>query len=198
MKSIESLVDLELIKNAVIFSVIYHVLFNTYSTYYVYWDSNLSFSNNVINFCRYSLYSYVAVFVAFMGIAIANITNMVGIPFLFFSGSISSYYFYMFGTYPNYKIVEKFLSSDIISTFFDVNKVGLLFYLWLVFCSAVLFFSVKYFKLRSANTYSMKIFALFFFLVSIYNIVSPKYIIIYNANPLNYLNSIFIYYKSFY
>jgi hypothetical protein len=198
MKSIESLIDIDLIKNAIIFSAIYQLLFNTQSTYNIYWDGNVNLINNFISFTRYFIYSYIAVFVIFMGISISNITNMVGIPFLFFSGSISSYYFYMFSSYPSYRVVANFLRSDIIGAFFDVSKVGLLFYLWLVFCSAILFFSVKHFKLKSANTYSMKIFSLFFLLVSIYNIVSPQYIVTYNANPLNYLNSIFIYYKSFY
>jgi hypothetical protein len=194
MKSFLSLFDLELLKNVAIFSLIYQILFNIQLLYYFFWNSNISVTNNLINSGYYFLYSFIGVYVLFLGLAISRIVNFFSIIFLFISGAISSYYFYTTKTEASYLIVGQLLNSHIINLLFDINFVGIYFYIWLVISFGALFCTIKIFGLKVSETYFMKAISFICLIIAAFNIVHPAMLEIYNSNPFNYLNSIFLHY----
>ncbi len=197
MKYLKSLIDIELLKNVAVFAIIYHILFNSQIIYTLYWDHNIIMVKNIFRCAYYFTYIYLGVYVIFLGLAISGIVSLVGILFLFISSSFTAYYFYIYKALPSSDIIRGFLSQDIINLALDQYNLGLLFYLWVIFCFSIIVYSIKYFKLKYSNNYSAKIISLISILVTIYNIVHPQNIIIYMSNPINYLNGIFQYYWYF-
>ena len=194
MKSFKSYVDIGLLKNVTIFAMVYNLLFNIQIIYVLYWNVNESIFHNLMNMIYYFGYIYLGVYILFLGLAISSLINYFGIFFLFLSTIISSFYFYINKIQPSYQAIRNFLQSNFINMFFDIGNVGLAFYLWLIFCLTILVYLVKRLKVKSSDTYSMKIISLICLLITIYNISSPSSTLIYNANPLHFLYSLFLYY----
>lgn len=194
MKSIKTFFDINLLKNIAIFALIYHLLFNTQLIYITYWSKNETISSNVINCAYYFFYTYIFSYIVFIGIAISRLINFWGTFLLFCSSAISSYYFYSTHNYPSYQTIATFLNGNIIDMIFDIGSVGLLFYFWIIFSLGVLVYSIIYFKIQSADTYFMKLLSMICILITLYNTVYPHSVILYIANPLNYLSSLLKYY----
>jgi hypothetical protein len=195
MKSFKSYIDIDLLKNVAIFAIIYNLLFNVQIIYFLYWNSNKTIIHNLMNLIYYFSYIYSGVYILFLGLAISSLINYCGIFLLFFSSMISSFYFYQNRIQPSYKNIKNFLEGNFINMFFDIGNLGLGFYLWLVFCLAILFYLVKRFKIKSADTYFMKIISLICLTIAIYNIAAPSSSSIYNSNPLHFLYILFLYYS---
>ncbi len=191
IKFLKTQFDIELIKNALIFALIYCVMFNISVVLHKAQYYQTSFFLVFFDLIKDFFYIYVATFVFFFGISIHRIVFIIGSIFFFVTGAIASYYLFYFGVAPTAQMMPAIYGTEIseISELVSIRIV-----IWILFSLFVCIFSIKHFNPQTTKSFFAKILmALCLFLLAD-NIISPSFRILKEYFPIQYLHNSYVYF----
>lgn len=191
MKLLKKQFDIKLIHTALVFALIYCVLFNSSVVLYKYGNFKASFFSSVFELSIQFICAYITTFLFFLGLTINRSVFVIGAVFLFVTGAIASYYLFRFGAAPTLKTMPLVFNANTkqISTWLSVKLV-----IWIVFGLVICFFGIKHFNPQPTRSFVSKIIAVLCLFLTINNIISPQFKILRTYFPTQYLSNTYRYF----
>jgi len=191
IKFIKKQLDIELIKTALVFAVIYCILFNTSVILHKYQYFQVSFFAAILELTKQFLYIYIATFVFFFGLLVHRLVFIIGSLFLFITGAIASYYLFHFGISPSLNMMPALYGtqasevSELISTKIII---------WIIFSLSICIFSIKHLKPQTSKSFFARILTAVCLFLSLNSIISPHFRILKEYFPVQYLHNSYVYF----
>ena len=191
IKSIQKQLDVSLVSTALTFALIYCLMFNTSVVLYKYEYYQVSFVSAVFELLKQFIYTYIATFIFFFGLAIHRLIFIIGSIFLFFTGAIASYYLFYLGVAPTEKMMPAIYGTEIseISELISTRVI-----IWIIFSLSICIFGIKHFNPQTTKSFFSKMLTALCLFVAINNIISPQFKILKSYFPLQYLHNSYVYF----
>jgi glucan phosphoethanolaminetransferase (alkaline phosphatase superfamily) len=190
LKLIQKQLDTKLVKTALIFAIVYFLLFNSAVLIYKFDYYKISFFSACIELFKDFIYIYISLFIIFFGLTIHRIFFIVGTIFLFISGSVASYYLYCFKITPTKEVIEAFFCTSINEAY---ELVSTKLIIWMVFSLFVALYTIKHFAVHNTKLFVTKLLSAVCILIMINNIILPQYKILNSYFPIQYLHNSYLY-----
>ena len=191
VKFIKQRLDIDAIRLASVLALLYFTLFNSAVLIYKFTSYKATIFSSLFKLGKESIFVCIALFIIFLGLTIYRKLFIFSAIFLFLTGALASYALYMHGVIATEKILSEFYKSSF-SGITGLLSIRLL--VWLVFCSGVLFYSLKYFRpSKNESGFLMKLISAVCLLVTVNNIISPQLALLGDYFPLQYLHSNYMY-----
>lgn len=191
IKFIQKQLDMPLIKTALIFALIYGLMFNTSVVLYKYEYYQASFFSAVFELLKQFIYAYIATFVFFMGLAIHRILFIAGSVFLFLTGGVASYYLFYFGIAPTEKMMPAIYGTEM-SEISELISATII--IWVIFSLSICIFGIKHFNPQTTKSFCSRILMALCLFLAINNIVSPQFKVLKTYFPIQYLHNSYVYF----
>ncbi|MFK7974224.1 MAG: phosphoethanolamine transferase [Rickettsiaceae bacterium] len=190
-KYIHKHIDANLIKAAFAFALIHCFLFN--SSIFVY---KLSYIHSslvvaILEIIKDIIYSIITLFVIFFGLTIHRVVFIVSSIILFVASALASYYLFFFSVSPSGSMMHSVFGTHL-NEVYELLSIKLI--LWLVFSFSICVYSIKYFKIQNTKLFFTKLLASICLLITISNIITPKYSFMKTSFPIQYLHNSYIYF----
>jgi glucan phosphoethanolaminetransferase (alkaline phosphatase superfamily) len=191
IKSIQKQLDVSLVSTALTFALIYFLMFNTSVVLYKYEYYQVSFVSAVFELLKQFIYTYIATFIFFFGLAIHRLIFIIGSIFLFFTGAIASYYLFYLGVAPTEKMMPAIYGTEIseISELISTRVI-----IWIIFSLSICIFGIKHFNPQTTKSFFSRMLTALCLFVAINNIISPQFKILKSYFPLQYLHNSYVYF----
>jgi glucan phosphoethanolaminetransferase (alkaline phosphatase superfamily) len=191
IKSIQKQLDVSLVSTALTFALIYCLMFNTSVVLYKYEYYQVSFVSAVFELLKQFIYTYIATFIFFFGLAIHRLIFIIGSIFLFFTGAIASYYLFYLGVAPTEKMMPAIYGTEIseISELISTRVI-----IWIIFSLSICIFGIKHFNPQTTKSFFSRMLTALCLFVAINNIISPQFKILKSYFPLQYLHNSYVYF----
>jgi glucan phosphoethanolaminetransferase (alkaline phosphatase superfamily) len=191
IKSIQKQLDVSLVSTALTFALIYCLMFNTSVVLYKYEYYQVSFVSAVFELLKQFIYTYIATFIFFFGLAIHRLIFIIGSIFLFFTGAIASYYLFYLGVAPTEKMMPAIYGTEIseISELISTRVI-----IWIIFSLSICIFGIKHFNPQTTKSFFSRMLTALCLFVAINNIISPQFKILKSYSPLQYLHNSYVYF----
>ncbi len=191
IKSIQKQLDISLVSTALTFALIYCFMFNTSVVLYKYEYYQVSFVSAVFELLKQFIYTYIATFIFFFGLAIHRLIFIIGSIFLFFTGAIASYYLFYLGVAPTEKMMPAIYGTEIseISELISTRVI-----IWIIFSLSICIFGIKHFNPQTTKSFFSRMLTALCLFVAINNIISPQFKILKSYFPLQYLHNSYVYF----
>ena len=191
IKSIQKQLDVSLVSTALTFALIYCLMFNTSVVLYKYEYYQVSFVSAVFELLKQFIYTYIATFIFFFGLAIHCLIFIIGSIFLFFTGAIASYYLFYLGVAPTEKMMPAIYGTEIseISELISTRVI-----IWIIFSLSICIFGIKHFNPQTTKSFFSRMLTALCLFVAINNIISPQFKILKSYFPLQYLHNSYVYF----
>ena len=191
IKSIQKQLDISLVSTALTFALIYCLMFNTSVVLYKYEYYQVSFVSAVFELLKQFIYTYIATFIFFFGLAIHRLIFIIGSIFLFFTGAIASYYLFYLGVAPTEKMMPAIYGTEIseISELISTRVI-----IWIIFSLSICIFGIKHFNPQTTKSFFSRMLTALCLFVAINNIISPQFKILKSYFPLQYLHNSYVYF----
>lgn len=188
---IKKQLDINLLNTALVFSLIYHVMFNgaVILHRYAYYEGSGFFAITAL--LSESAYVYINCFVVFLGLLISRYTFIIGSIFLFLTGAAASYYLSCFKIAPTETVIPAIYGTNT-SEIFELVSIRIV--IWMMFSLSIALFGIRYFNPNTAKTPLSWIICTICFVVLIINVISPRYRVLKNYFPLQYLHNSYNYF----
>lgn len=187
----KNLVDFKTLKNALIFALIYSLLFNSAVILHKYQYLQASFLNAIAELLKQYIYSYIALFVIFLGLALYRSLFIFGSIFLFLTGAVSSYYLFYLGVAPTEKMMPAIYGAEAneISELISVKLI-----IWLSSILIIFFLAIKQFSPQTPKGFVAKIISVICLFLAINNVISPEFRVLKTFFPIQYLHNSYVYF----
>jgi glucan phosphoethanolaminetransferase (alkaline phosphatase superfamily) len=191
IKSIQKQLDVSLVSTALTFALIYCLMFNTSVVLYKYEYYQVSFVSAVFELLKQFIYTYIATFIFFFGLAIHRLIFIIGSIFLFFTGAIASYYLFYLGVAPTEKMMPAIYGTEIseISELISTRVI-----IWIIFSLSICIFGIKHFNPQTTKSFFSRMLTALCLFVAINNIISPQFKILKSYFPIQYLHNSYVYF----
>ena len=189
IKSIQKQLDVSLVSTALTFALIYCLMFNTSVVLYKYEYYQVSFVSAVFELLKQFIYTHIATFIFFFGLAIHRLIFIIGSIFLFFTGAIASYYLFYLGVAPTEKMMPAIYGTEIseISELISTRVI-----IWIIFSLSICIFGIKHFNPQTTKSFFSRMLTALCLFVAINNIISPQFKILKSYFPLQYLHNSYV------
>ena len=143
IKFIQKQLDVALVRTALIFALIYCLMFNTSVVLHKYEYYQVSFVSAIFELLKQFIYTYITVFIFFFGFAIHRLIFIIGSIFLFFTGAIASYYLFYLGIAPTEKMMPAIYGTEVS----EVSElISMRIIIWIIFSLSICIFGIKHFN----------------------------------------------------
>lgn len=191
LKFIQRQLDINLIKSALAFALIYFLLFNTSVLIYKFNYYNAEPLKAILELAKQSVYTYIALFVFFFGLMIHRSVFVVGSLFLFITGAIASYYVFVLGITPSVRLMPAIFETNYDEAMAFINP-QIVF--WIVFAVFVCLCSIKHFNIQTTKIFITRILSAFCLFLTVNTIMTVKSKDLKTYFPLQYLNGVYVYF----
>lgn len=181
--------DYPIIKRVAIFALIYNLLFNSAVIIYKFDYYKVNAIRAYLELTKDFIYIYITLFIIFFGISINRIFFAVITIILFISGGITSYYLYFFKIVPTQETMIGIFNSNI----HEIHEfIGIKLILWLLINVIIVIYMIRYLGFTNFQSRFAKIISISCLLLSIHAVISPKYKVLSNYFPIQYLHNTYV------
>jgi glucan phosphoethanolaminetransferase (alkaline phosphatase superfamily) len=191
IKFIKKQLDVQLIKTALVFALIYCVMFNTSVILHKYQYYEVSFFTAIFELLKQFIYVYIATFVFFLGLSIHRLVFIIGSVFLFFTGALSSYYLFYFGISPTLEMMPAIYGTQT-SEVSELASARII--IWIIFSLSICIFSIKHFKPETTKSFLARILTALCLFLAINTVISPYFRVLKVYFPVQYLHNSYVYF----
>jgi|GEM_PF-4103290 len=191
MKSHNIQSDISTLKRALLFALVYFVLFN--SSVVLYNTDNGHLPLTEIGYeC---LYVYIMLTLNFVGFSINNVLFAIYSVFIYSTGALASYFIYSSGTLPTKRVIADFLD---ISSLFEYDLISIKLVLWLILSIWLCIYLLKKYDAKPNQNKASVVTIFMLFILSIANIITPFMQEFKTYLPVNYLHNSYHYFLDSY
>jgi len=191
MKPLHNQLNISMIKQAFILSLVYFLLFNTSIILYKYSFYKSADYLAFAELYKEAIYVYLMIFIGFLGFSINDILLKAYSLFLYFTGAFVSYYIYTMKILPNKHMVKAFFDVESVEAY---ELVSLKLIAFIVISLSICGFLLKRYSTQSPQGTCGKTILFFLMILSIANIITPFYRVFSSYLPINYLNNTYYYF----
>lgn len=192
-KSLQQQIDFELIKISLVFATLFCLLFNipvfVLKFRYLNHLANTSYFLLITELTKDFIYLYTILFILFLGITVSRILFHILSVFLFFTGSIASYYLFFFNIVGTKSKIGAVFDLDNIIAAITIKLI-----LWIIFSVAICIYAIHHFKIKSTDLFPTRVLSALCLLFIIYNLIAPQFSVIKLYFPTQYLHSSYVYF----
>ncbi|NRB11038.1 MAG: hypothetical protein HRU35_05465 [Rickettsiaceae bacterium] len=190
LKFIQKQLDIKLIKNCLVFALVYYLFFNSSIVIHKFNYAKTSNLQTLYLLTTEFIYIYLVLFIIFLGLAVHRTVFIVGTLFLFATGAIASYYLFFYKTIITAKYIKyTYLGSNKLFEMFDLRLI-----IWIIFSIIICFFTIKRFQINTTKSFITRILSAICLLLFLNNIISPQFKVIRVYFPTQYLHSCYVYF----
>lgn len=191
IKFIQKQLDVTLVRTALIFALIYCLMFNTSVVLHKYEYYQASFTSAIFELLKQFIYTYITTFIFFFALAIHRLIFIIGSLFLFLTGALASYYLFYLGVAPTEKMMPAIYGTQIseVSELISMKIVT-----WIVFSLLICVFGIKHFNPQSPKGFLSKVLTALCLFLAVNNIISPTFKILKSYFPVQYLHNSYVYF----
>lgn len=183
--------DMSVIKQAFMLTIVYFLLFDSAMILYKYNHYKAGSSLAYVELFKESIYVLLMIFVGFVGFSINNVLLKIYAFFLYASGAMVSYYIYALKIIPNQQIVKAFFDVESVEAY---EHISIKLVLWIIIgCAACIYILRKYNTKDPVGSFS-KFLCFIMLFWSIANIITPFYRVFTSHLPINYLHNSYEYF----
>ncbi|WP_341749218.1 phosphoethanolamine transferase [Candidatus Tisiphia endosymbiont of Sialis lutaria] len=187
---IQKHLDSKLIKLSLVFALIYFIFFNSVVSCYKFSYYKITFLKAILELSKDFLYIYFTCFIIFFGLTIHRLVFIIGAIFLFITGAIASYYLYFFKISPTKEMMGSFFSTDL-NELYEIISIRLI--VWLIFSLFSCIYTMKHFSILDSKLFVTKLLSAICLLISVNNIIAPKFKLLNSYFPIQYLHNTYLY-----
>ena len=195
LKIIQKQLDLSLVRIALIFALVYFVLFNSAVVLYKFDYYKASLLSAILELSKESIYIYFSLFLFFFGLTIHRFLFIIVAPLLFLSGALASYYLYFFKIVPNKEMIEAFFGTEP-NEVYELISIRLI--VWLIFSLFVCVYSIKHFNINNTQLFFTKILTAVCLLITINIVIAPPYKALESYFPIQYLHNTYLHISEYF
>ena len=191
IKFIQKQLDISLIKTALMFALIYMLMFNTSVMLHKYEYYQASFFSAIFELLKQFIYAYITTLVFFFGLAIHRILFIIGSIFLFVTGAAASYYLFYLGVAPTEKMMPAIYGAEMS----EISElIGTRIIIWVIFSLSICIFGIKHFNPQTTKSFFSRILMALCLFLAINNIIFPQFKVLKTYFPIQYLHNSYIYF----
>jgi glucan phosphoethanolaminetransferase (alkaline phosphatase superfamily) len=189
-KVIQKHLDKDVVRLSVIFALLYCVLFNSAIIVYKFEYYQANILTGVLELVKDFIYNFITLFLFFFGLSFNRYIFVLGSLFLFMTGAITSYYLFYFGVSPSLAIMPAIFGTHQTEA---MELISLRIVLWCVFNFIVCVYGIYRYLPNKSLPIITRILTLVCLVLTINNIISPKYSFLKSNFPVQYLHNAYLY-----
>jgi glucan phosphoethanolaminetransferase (alkaline phosphatase superfamily) len=191
IKFTQKQLDISLVKAALMFALIYMLMFNTSVMLHKYEYYQASFFSAIFELLKQFIYAYITTLVFFFGLAIHRALFIIGSIFLFLTGAAASYYLFYLGVAPTEKMMPAIYGTEMS----EISElIGTRIIIWVIFSLSICIFGIKHFNPQTTKSFFSRIIMALCLFLSINNIIAPQFKVLKTYLPIQYLHNSYIYF----
>ena len=157
IKFMQKQLDISLVKTALMFALIYMLMFNTSVMLHKYEYYQASFFSAIFELLKQFIYAYITTLVFFFGLAIHRALFIIGSIFLFLTGAAASYYLFYLGVAPTEKMMPAIYGAEMS----EISElIGTRIIIWVIFSLSICIFGIKHFNPQTTKSFFSRILKL--------------------------------------
>jgi len=190
LKLIKKHLDSKLIKLSLALSLIYLLLFNSVIFIHKFRYYNVTFVKAILELSKDFIYVYFSCFIIFFGLTIQRLVFIIGTIFLFITGSIASYYLYLFKISPSQQMITSFFATNF-SEVYEITSLKLI--IWIIFSLSIAIYTMKHFSVLDSKLFITKLISAICLFIAINNVLSPQFKMLQGYFPIQYLHNTYLF-----
>ena len=191
LKFLRKHIDFNLIKISLCFALIHCTLFNSAVLIHKFGYVNSGYIIGILEIIKDFIYDVITLFVIFFALSIHRVVFILGSLFLFITGALASYYLFFFSI----SLTQTMMPSIYGTNLTEVSElISSRLIVWLTFSVSICIYSICHFKIQTTKIFFSKILSAVCLLITISNIINPKYSYLKTSFPLQYLHNSYVYF----